>query len=348
MIHGHVVDVVDEDLHGRPASEGGVRSTVVVLLEPGTQGEEALLVGAIHARVRPLVEQRPVEAFRLAVGLRPEGPCRQMPSAELVEGSREGARPRVVLGVVGHDPLDAHPEPGEEGRRLAQERSTRRAPLVGVADGIGDPAHVVDDLVDVVVAAMGPWRAVASPPEAVATAVGDTPQLLDVHVEQLPGVLADVADGDARGSVPIGQAREAMAAQDIADGRAREVQGRGQAVGPHTELVAVDEDGLERLLGQAPGRAVRPAGALLEAVGSELPVAAHPLRGRLSADPRGCGGVGDRPALDLDAIDQQLPTEDRQLRPTMCHESLPSGVSWIPTPNLEGLSFVNNVLVNHS
>jgi hypothetical protein len=32
----------------------------------------------------------------------------------------------------------------------------------------------------------------------------------------------------------------------------------------------------------------------------------------------------------------------------MCHESLPSGVSWIPTPDLEGLSLVNNVLVNHS
>jgi hypothetical protein len=32
----------------------------------------------------------------------------------------------------------------------------------------------------------------------------------------------------------------------------------------------------------------------------------------------------------------------------MCHESLPSGVSWIPTPNLEGLSLVNNVLVNHT
>ena len=99
-----------------------------------------------------------------------------------------------------------------------------------------------------------------------------------------------------------------------------------------------------RLRGERCGRLERSS----RPSGSELPVAAHPLRGRLSADARGRGGVGDRPALDLDAIDQQLPTEDRQLRPTMCHESLPSGVSWIPTPNLEGLSFVNNVLVNHS
>ena len=59
-----------------------MRSTVVVLLEPGAKGEEALLVGAVHPRVGPLVEQRPVEALGLAVGLRPEGPCRQMASAE--------------------------------------------------------------------------------------------------------------------------------------------------------------------------------------------------------------------------------------------------------------------------
>jgi len=32
----------------------------------------------------------------------------------------------------------------------------------------------------------------------------------------------------------------------------------------------------------------------------------------------------------------------------MCHESLSFGVSWIPTPSLEGLSPVNNVFMNHS
>jgi hypothetical protein len=129
-----------------------------------------------------------------------------------------------------------------------------------------------------------------------------------------------------------------MAAQDIADRRAREIEGRGQPVGPHAQLVAGHEDGLDRLLGQAPGRAVGPAGAVLEPIGSEFPIATHPLRRGLSADARGRGGVGDRPAFDLDPVDQELPAEDGQLRPTMCHESLPSGVSWIPTPNLEGLS----------
>jgi len=32
----------------------------------------------------------------------------------------------------------------------------------------------------------------------------------------------------------------------------------------------------------------------------------------------------------------------------MCHESLPFDVSWIPTPSLGRLSFVNNLFGNHS
>jgi hypothetical protein len=58
--------------------------------------------------------------------------------------------------------------------------------------------------------------------------------------------------------------------------------------------------------------------------------------------------MGDGPTIGLDAVHEQLPAEDGQSRPKMGHESLPSGVSWIPTPNLEGLSLVNNVYVNNA
>jgi hypothetical protein len=54
----------------------------------------------------------------------------------------------------------------------------------------------------------------------------------------VPGVLAAVADGDARGSVPIGQAREAMAAQDVADRRARDLQDGGQPLRPDSMATA--------------------------------------------------------------------------------------------------------------
>ena len=56
---------------------------------------------------------------------------------------------------------------------------------------MGDPAHVVDDLVDVVVAAPSAWGPMAATAEAVASTIGDAPELLDVHVEQLTRALPD-------------------------------------------------------------------------------------------------------------------------------------------------------------
>ena len=77
-------------------------------------------------------------------------------------------------------------------------------------------------------------------------------------------------------------------------------------------------------------------------------VPTQPLPGRLSADPDRIRGVSHGHPLDDDPIHQELSAEDRQLRPTMCHESLPFDMSWIPTPSLGRLSFVNNLFVNHS
>jgi hypothetical protein len=57
--------------------------------------------------------------------------------------------------------------------------------------------------------------------------------------------------------------------------------------------------------------------------------------------------VSDRHPVDDDPVDKESPAEQGQLRPTMCHESLPFDVSWIPTPSLGRLSFVNNLFVNH-
>lgn len=77
-------------------------------------------------------------------------------------------------------------------------------------------------------------------------------------------------------------------------------------------------------------------------------VPAEPLPGGLAADPDHVRRMGHSQPVDEDPIDQQPPAEDRQLRPTMGHESLPFDVSWIPTPSLGRLSFVNNLFVNHS
>ena len=71
-------------------------------------------------------------------------------------------------------------------------------------------------------------------------------------------------------------------------------------------------------------------------------MASDPLvRGR-PADPELLGDMGSRPA-SLHPSDQELPTEDGQTGPRMCHESLPLGLV-LNTPNpAAGLSSVNNV-----
>src|SRR4030067_1101229 len=76
-------------------------------------------------------------------------------------------------------------------------------------------------------------------------------------------------------------------------------------------------------------------------------VAPAPLARRLSPAPRRLRRAGNGPAVAVHPIDQELPAEHGQLRPTMCHESLPFGAVWIPTPSLGRLSDVNNLFVNH-
>jgi hypothetical protein len=76
-------------------------------------------------------------------------------------------------------------------------------------------------------------------------------------------------------------------------------------------------------------------------------MAADPLVCGRSADAELLGDVGSGPA-GLDPSDQELPTEDRETRPTMCHESLPLGLV-LNTPNpAAGLSSVNNVCGDYS
>ena len=57
--------------------------------------------------------------------------------------------------------------------------------------------------------------------------------------------------------------------------------------------------------------------------------------------------MGRRPT-GFNPSDEELATEDRQMRLRMCHESLPVDLV-LNTPNpAAGLSFVNNVCGDHS
>lgn len=60
------------------------------------------------------------------------------------------------------------------------------------------------------------------------------------------------------------------------------------------------------------------------------------------------GCMGDGHPVHEGPVHEQPAAEGRQLRPTMCHESLASDVSWIRRPSLGRLSRVNNLFGNHS
>jgi hypothetical protein len=69
---------------------------------------------------------------------------------------------------------------------------------------------------------------------------------------------------------------------------------------------------------------------------------------RLAADALGLGRLRDRPAVELDPADQELPPEHVESRRTMGHESL-SRVVVLNTRNFGArLSLVNNLPGNHS
>ena len=127
-----------------------------------------------------------------------------------------------------------------------------------------------------------------------------------------------------------------MAKEDIADGRARHPGKRREAVRAEAVLVTGGKDRVHLRLGQSPRRAVRPGAPILEsclALGLEPP---EPLPGRLATHADHVGRMGDGHPVDQDPVDQQPAAERRQLGPTMCHESLPFDVSWIPTPTSGG------------
>ena len=99
---------------------------------------------------------------------------------------------------------------GEEAGRLDQKAGCGDGGLIGQDLAEGDPRAVIHGRVDVVIAdapsALGGGAAM----DLVATAVRDAAQLLDVQVDQLPGMLTLVADDDAAGPVSVREPTHAI------------------------------------------------------------------------------------------------------------------------------------------
>jgi hypothetical protein len=224
-----VVDAAD----GWLAAERGMSAVMVVQMEPVVQGSGAFAVGSVGAHIGPFGQQGAVEALDLAVGLGPVGAGEALDRSEVGDDLLELAAVAVGEGVVGQHPLDGDAMAGEEHPGPAEEPRAAVAALISQDFGIGQARVVVDGGMDIVIARA--MLAVASAllervaaMDAVTATLGEPPELLDIHVEQLAWPSAFVAADDlAAGPVQHLQPPELVAAQHPLDRRGRQADQRG-------------------------------------------------------------------------------------------------------------------------
>ena len=166
---------------GGQAAACAVRSVPIVALDEGGEGGGPLRLAAPRPRVLPFLGKGPVHPLDLAVLPGVEGPGVLVLYPPDPEHRVEVAR-AVRRAVVGHQALDADPEPLIEPQRPGYEGARGPLPLVGQELGVGHPAPVVDGHVQARRAR--PGRRSAAPAEGpVPAAVGDAGDLLHVDVD---------------------------------------------------------------------------------------------------------------------------------------------------------------------
>jgi hypothetical protein len=142
--------------------------------------------------------------------------------------------------------------------------------------------------------------------DAVTATPADAAELLHVHVDELAGTGALVTADDPTGRpVQVVEPGEVVTDEDGIDRRGRDPERGGDPVRAlllHPALL--DDPGLQPGLGPRRG-GMRPARAVDQAAGTELLVAAPPLRGALAGDPHLGGHVGDHPVLFDPSAEQE-------------------------------------------
>lgn len=127
----------------------------VVVVEPWCKGCRSFVVAGEHLPVGPLGGECSVEAFDLAVlpwAVRADELVRDLPLRE--EFAKSSATP-VAPSIVGHLPFDRDAVASEELDRTGKELGCGVGLFVGVDLGERQPAVIVNDGVNVVVADLG-------------------------------------------------------------------------------------------------------------------------------------------------------------------------------------------------
>jgi hypothetical protein len=295
------------------AAECGVGPVVIVDVLPSVEGTPAGGFAAVGAGVGPFEEHGALVAFDLPVGA---GPVR---AGSLVHdaGLGEHAAPEagsVARSIVGQHAAYGDAVSGEERLGALPERDRGGSFLVGEDLAVGQAGVVVDGAVDVAVAAgrrcAGAAVAPAGGPAegSPAAAVGDTAELLDVHVHQVTGrgvlVAARLlpADGLAGGQIYAGQLGHAVADQHLVHRRG----GHTQPAGDRRRAKTLGPPQVQDLpLHPRPGpvrAAVRPAGPVDHPRRAELPVPIGPTFRRGWADLKPLSGSTQRPPVVHDTL----------------------------------------------
>lgn len=313
-----VVDAAD----GWAAFESGVAAVMVVEVEPACKGSDALAFGAVEAGVGPFVEEGVVEAFDLAVGLGSVGASAGVADAVGVEDGLEGVG-AVAEGVVGEDSSGGDAVVGGEGDGSGHEPGGGGAAFVSEDLGVGEAGVVVDGRVDVGVADVLAVPAGGGPPKfLVSAAFGDSPEFLDVDVDEIPGSLVLVAaDRAPGGAIQPVEAVQAVAREDLVDRRGWDTHDGGQASRPQRLLPPQGGRPAARWSAwsspgsggdDSSGRADRPR---------PLADSGPPPRGGLEGDAHLGGHMRDR-ATTVDPLDEDFAAGRGQLGVTVSHESL--------------------------
>ena len=184
--------------------------------------------------------------------------------------------------------------------------------------------------------------------DALAAALRDAAELLDVQVDQVARAGMLVADDLACGAMEPREAVESGAAQDSVDGGAGNAQPPPDAVRPPGEYVLSRADGhFLQLIGLA-GAAQGTAGAVVERVQSTFTEPPHPLGDGSAGDAEQAGHFGLGPS-GQHLFDQLGASHGGQSCITMSHEGSPvtAGVGFTQQQQ-RGLSPVNNLYGNYT
>ncbi len=196
-----------------------MRSGRIVEVDEARQSVQSVLVGVVGPTVCPLSKQCLDDPFGFAVGLRPAGSSALVSGAQILDEGAISAASRVGESVVGHDTLDPDAKMSEPRGCDLESMGSGSSGIVGHRDHDGVSAGVVDHHLKVVISGFAP-AAVSSVAPAVrppSAAVGYSPELLVVLMDESSWMAGNVTNRRSRYPIGMIQAVEAASDQDAVD-----------------------------------------------------------------------------------------------------------------------------------